>query len=156
MHNKIYEHDVSKETILKELSGKIVIVVDKSYVPEIETNSCRNSCNTDLVEWINIYSSTNDLQNFKINQQCEQQSTPLQIQDSQKKTTNIDSLKMVNLNDIISSNFNKLFELIKNHSVQIVPYKFNKKDRALNVYEEFFSDNGKRAFVPFYNVFNYF
>lgn len=155
MNNKIYEHDISKDIILKELSKKIIITVDKSYVPDIETNSCKNHCKTDFIELINIFSSTSDLQNFKISQQIEQAPTPAQIENSSSQEVNISSLKMVNLNDPYSANFNRPFDLMKNHSVQIIPYKFNKKDKGLNMYQNFFSDNGKRAFVPFYNIFSY-
>jgi hypothetical protein len=52
----------------------------------------------------------------------------------------------------VDENGPHFFKLVKNYSVQIYPQKVYFRDSNLNVYEEFFSNNGRRAFVPMANA----
>ena len=150
LSNRLYDGEVTKNTKLGDLKNKVVIMVDKTYVPDIKKNACGSSCQNDLRKMINIYSNTSDMPSMKVEYQLQQQqATPLTKGDDDL-STNVKKWKMVT-HDFGSQyedkNQNELRTLVTQYSVQVVPYKFYYNDRALGQYKNFFSDNGKRAFM---------
>ena len=141
IQEKLPKMKVTKDTILLELQNKIIVVVDKTYVPAVE--------NTKFADMIQMYSGTSDLVSFKIQQKLVQNARPLSLTTDHE--TNTDSLVMVSHEvgiDYDHRNVEKSFEkLVVDHSVQIIPHKFYSDDGVLTDYKNFFSDNGHTAFM---------
>ena len=149
IENKLYEYDVNKNTILSKLSNKFIIIVDKTYVPELEKNACPKGCKSDIRELIGLFSGTINFPSIKLSHQLVQDKRPLQKEEY--NTTNADKFTMVT-QDLGTHhqtfNTDQWKSLIIEHKVQVIPYKFYYKDDALTEYMNFFSDYGHRAFIP--------
>jgi hypothetical protein len=141
IQDKLPKTKVTKDTILSELQNKIIVVVDKTYVPSIP--------NEKFADMVQMYSGTSDLTSFKIQQKLVQNARPLALTNDNE--TNTDSLVMVTHEvgiDFEYRNVERSFEkLIIDHSVQIIPHKFYSDDGELTDYKNFFSDNGHTAFT---------
>lgn len=150
---RLYPSVVTADTLLSELKGKLVVVVDRNYSPKSETYECVGSCKNDFTAMINMYSGTPELESMESVYKLEQPTTPLL--KTNDGLTNVKKIRMVthpmgSLN--VDENAPYFFQLVKNHSVQIFPQKVYYRDSNLNVYEEFFANNGHRAFVPMANA----
>ena len=147
--SRLHKGEVTKDTLLSEIQNKIVIVVDKTYIPHINKYECKDGCKNNFMDIINMYSGTNELSSMKVYQQLEQPSQPLQLTNDQR--TNVKKLRMVTagIGEFYDKKNNPdFYKLVKNHSIQIVPMKVSSKDEAFDKYEAFFKNNGNRAFVP--------
>jgi len=155
-NSRLYTGKVTKNTILSELKGKLVIIVDQNYYPQSETYQCIGSCKNDFTTIINMYSGTPELESMSFVRKLEQPSKPLQRIGN--GLTNVDKLGMV-IHDMgslnVDSNGPEFYPLIKNYSIQIFPQKVYFRDENLNVYEDFFVNNGHRAFVPMSIAFSF-
>jgi hypothetical protein len=76
--SRLYRGKVTKNTILSELKGKLVIIVDRNYYPQSETYKCIGSCKNDFTSIINMYSGTPEFESMKFIQKLDQPTTPLQ------------------------------------------------------------------------------
>jgi hypothetical protein len=139
---------VDKNTLLSELQNKIIVVVDKTYVPSIQTESCKNGCKTSFTDMIQMYSGTSDLPSMRIQQKLVQRVLPLSLTTDSE--TNTSALNMVTHEvgvEYDQRNVDKFASLIIDHSIQIIPHKFYSDDSILTEYKNFFSDHGHAAFI---------
>jgi hypothetical protein len=151
--NRLYPLVVTNKTLLSDLKGKLIIVVDRNHCPTSETYKCIGTCKNDFIALINMFSGTPEMETMEIEHKLEQPTTPL-IKTS-NGYTNVKKIKMVTHSmgsRNVDENGPHFYSLVKNHSVQIFPHKVYHRDRNLNVYEEFFANNGHRAFVPMSNA----
>ena len=148
LKEKLPAQKVTKDTYLSDLQNKIIVVVDKTYVPSIESKSCQSGCKTSFTDMIQMYSGTSELPSFKIQQKIVQTVYPLSLTTDNE--TNTKTLTMVSHEmgiDYDQNNIDKFAKLVIDHSVQIVPHKFYSDDGVLTEYKNFFSDNGHTAFT---------
>jgi len=153
--------NITHDTVLSDLENKIVIVIDKGYVPDIQENACPANCESDLRKLVGLYS--NDGGNFTSTkweyQKGSKSVDPLDLRKNSKSRTNVDKLKMVTHNlgsEYIPENSDDFNEFVMKYKVQIVPYKFYypnsidpvKETNPLTEYKNIFSDNGHTAFIP--------
>jgi len=149
IQDKLPKNKVTKDTILSDLQNKIIVVVDKTYVPAIESDSCKSGCKAIFTDMIQMYSGTSELPSFKIRQKLVQKVLPLSLTSDNE--TNTTSLVMITHEvgiDYEQNNAEKSFEkLVIDHSIQIIPHKFYSDDGVLQDYRNFFSDHGHTAFM---------
>ena len=152
--HRLYKGIVTGSTILSDLFGKIIIIVDKSISPNYHSveNSCISSSKDcyDLKDYVNIESGGNQLRVFKYNQIINQQTTPYYINDD-GISTDLQVMKYV-YPDSDFSMFGILrnpspVQLITDYGVQMIGYRFYQCDTNLQIYEKIFSDYGS-AFIP--------
>ena len=154
--SRLYDNKVTKNTILSELKGKLVIIVDRNYYPQSETYTCTGTCKNDFTSLINMYSGTPEFESMSFVQKLEQPTKPLQKTNS--GLTNVDKVSMVihNMGSLnVESNGPEFYTLLKNYSIQIFPQKVYYRDSNLIMYEDFFVNNGHRAFVPMSIAFSF-
>lgn len=154
--SRLYDGEVTKDTILSELQGKLVIIVDRNYYPLSETYTCKDTCKTDFKSIINMYSGTPELESMSFLQKLEQPTNPLQ--KTKTGFTNVKKVSMVihNMGSLhVEGNGSEFYALLKNYSIQIFPQKVYYRDANLNLYEDFFVNNGHRAFVPMSIAFSF-
>jgi hypothetical protein len=153
---RLHHGKVSKNTLLSEIQDKVILVVDKSYVPQLDQYECKDNCTEDFLQMVNMYSGTVDLPSMKVYQKLEQPSQPLQLSENQR--TNAKTLQMVShgVGEFYNKkNFPDFYRLVKNYSTQIVPIKVYARDEPSSIYEAFFKNNGSRAFVPMSIAYSY-
>jgi hypothetical protein len=147
---RLYDGKVKGSTILSELKGKIIIIIDRNYYPQSETYTCKApSCTNDFTTMINKYSGTPALQTWSVVDKMNQPTQPLKI--TKNGFTNVEKLQMMihNMGSLnVASNGPEFHALLKTYSIQILPQKVYYQDKYLTQYEEFFTNNGHRAFVP--------
>jgi len=155
-NTRLYSGKVKGSTILSELQGKLIIIVDRNYFPQAETYKCIGSCKNDLTKLVNMYSGTPELESMPFMQKLQQPTQPLL--KTTAGLTNVKKVKMVS-HHMGSLNMEKngpgFYTLLKNYSIQIFPQKVYYRDENLILYEEFFANNGHRAFVPMSIAFEY-
>ena len=145
----LYRKKVNGNTKLEEIMGKIVIIVDRTYIPQISKYSCEDNCRHDFIQLTNTYSGTGVLKSVKEHYKLDQMKRPLEISTEGK--SNVEDWQMVTLGVgeyYRTNNTKHFYTLAEAHSVQIIPQRVSSKDEHLMEYEDFFKRNGKRAFVP--------
>ena len=150
---RTYKDAITSGTILSKLKGKLIIIVDRNYCPMSETYKCIDSCKNDFIKKINMYSGTPELETMESAQKLEQPTTPLQ--KTENGYTNVKKMRMVTPamgSRNVDGNVPYFYKLVKNYSIQIFPQKVNFRDDHLIKYEEFFANNGHRAFIPMSNA----
>lgn len=163
MSNLLYEGKVTGDTKLRNLMGKIIIVMDRTIAPmyakycKCSGSDNNNNCH-DLTEYINVESGTSALYQNQyteiINQSSIQINTMLDICSI---CTDIKHMRIV-LPDLNYKNTkNPIVEnLITQYGVQIVPYRFNSNDGGLADYEALFDyQTLKSAFAPLATAIKY-
>ena len=162
--SRLYSGQVNGSTLLSELLGKIIIIIDKSTSPDYYKHSnCKSSDQTyNLKNYVNMESGGNNLRIFKYSQLIGQQTTPIFINDDGITTTsncNIGNTMKLVVPDIayniigIARNPSPT-QLITDYGVQIIAYRFYQVDVNLQAYEKIFS-NSKSAFIPMAQLLNY-
>lgn len=141
---------VTKDTILSDIMGKVILCMDKTIVRNYKDyTSCdgaKEGC-YDLANFINIETGSEDLNLLKYSEVMDQCVIPIDIKDD-NITTNVKTMKYVVPNTKNDNSFNPVIsDFILKYSSQIPAYRFYKNDRHLRRYEEFF-DEQKSAFVP--------
>lgn len=149
--SRLYNGRVDETTILNNLLGKVIIVLNKTHLQEKDDYK-----NSKLHEIINMETGGNDIRIYKYDRIIKKYTTPPNINDD--KTTDILSLNMVipeNNIDLFGYNKNHPFKnLVIDHGIQIIPFKFYTKDHNLIEYEKVFRDN-KTSFVPISRLVQY-
>lgn len=152
--SRVYDKKVTKETLLSEIMGKIVIIVDKTINPDyVKAARCKpgeKHC-IDLNNHINLESGSEDLFLQKYGQLMEQYGIPIYTMNDNMRT-NVQNMYLI-LPDSITSAKNppNYINILQKYGSQIVPYCFYNNDTGLKQYEEFF-DNNKAAFIPLSKV----
>ena len=137
--------EVTGDTILSDIRDKVIMVLDRSYVPptyELESPK--------LAACINIEGGYDTLRKYGYSELSKQQYTsPFVYADG--ISTDVSLMKMV-MPDIGTSwvsltRNNIYYPMVLNYGAQIVLYPFYQVDQYLGDYERAFA-NGKSGFVP--------
>ena len=148
---------VLPSTLIGDLIGKIVLIVDKSISPDYNlypdcsqldaSTKCYN-----LDNYVNLIAGSESLRTSKFNSLMDRSTTPYNVNDDDI-TTDVTILKMatpdidsINLNNPVPAPF------ISNYGVQIIGFRFYKNDTNLANYELLFSEN-KSAFVSLATIY---
>ena len=139
----MYDGKVSKDTKLKELMGKVVVVFDKTiqrdYTKYAACDENDLKC-YDIANYINMESGSEDINLFHYTELLEQSANPALIKDDNIHT-NTKTIKMA-VPDFIASAANpKVDEFIIKHGCQILTNRFDVLDDNLKKYEMMFNDN---------------
>lgn len=155
-NSKLFNGKVSGNLPIHKLLGKIVVIIDKSYV-DVSKHVCEGNCQTNIKEYMHIHSGTVDFPSkLAIDKLEETPATPLDEDDG---ISNVVKWQMVTpgLGELYeASNHDDFSKLLMRYSVQIVPHKVYYLDDNCLAYEDFFKDCGKRAFVPLAVAYNYY
>lgn len=151
---------VTKNTILNDIMGCVIISIDKTIYPNyLEYTKCDSNPTKpcyDLKNYINIQNGSNDM-NLYLYSYLSPRLT-YQINDDNKRT-NVETINVAipdNVYLMNSSNNNLDYaDCILKYGCQIVPYRFYHYDDALEKYEEFFN-MGNGAFVSLANAISYY
>jgi hypothetical protein len=141
--------DVTPDTILANLMGKIVLIIDVTTSPDYKTYSICNpvtdkTCN-DLTTYVNMESGGDYLRIYKYTELLNISIFPPYIFTD--GTTDVNALRIV-IPDVGTDITNpNVFDFIVDYGVQFSTYPFFNQDANLFQYEKIFSDN-KSAFVP--------
>lgn len=149
LNSVLYPDKVTKDTLFKDLMGKIVIVVDKTVQRDYKSFAkCDNedkSC-YDLDNYINMESGSEDLNLYHYTDLLEQAASPSLIKDDNTRTT-VKTITMA-IPDVVSSPANpRIDEFITKYACQIVACRFHLLDDNLQRYEMMF-DNNSAGCVP--------
>jgi hypothetical protein len=156
---------VKGDTMLKDLVGKIVVVVDRSLAPNYATSfnsNCPDPANKSpgcyyLADYVHMESGGDTVRKYSYSNITSQMySTPNIMDDGIR--TDVKSMKMVTP-DLITNIFGMLsnppyYSIPINYGVQIMAYPFYIVDSNLGGYESVFSNFGK-AFVPLSDMIRY-
>lgn len=150
LKSRIYTKNIDYNTNLKDIMGKIVIVMDKT----INDNYYRNNGCTDdgteckdIKQYINIESGTEYMRMARYSDMLERQTYPPQVKDDNTGTT-VQYIQVVipDINGKTVSN-PSFYPFVLKYGSQIILYQFFNKDEQLTIYEDFFKEFNT-AFVP--------
>ena len=148
--NMLYKGNVTKNTPMKDLMGKIVLCIDKTinynYRDYTNCDKTDKAC-YDLKTYTNIESGSENMVLNRYTNTLNEKNVKLMIKDN-NLNTNVQTMNLV-LPDTIPDNAPNpnIQQFLIDHGSQIVPFKFYKKDEGLYKYEEFFNDT-KGGIVP--------
>jgi hypothetical protein len=153
----VYNDKISKETKLKDVIGKVVIIVDKTVEYDYKQYTACDSGATncyDLTKYMNLESGSEYLNLYYYTDLLGHAKKPILVKDDNMHTTS-KIMKMVQP-DIVVNNANPSYkEFIVNHGCQNLLCQFQIVDENLKKYEEFFNDmNG--GIVPLSGALKYF
>ena len=153
---KLFEGQVTRETKLAELMGSIVIVVDKTihrdYKEYAKCNASDVNC-YDLSNYIHAESGSQVINLLDLTKVESQAFNPPLIKDDNVSTTVVTSKLVLPQENI---KYNPVMKnMILNHGIQMVGYKYNIADENLVDCETFFNDN-KGGIVPLGAAVPYF
>ncbi len=153
---KLYDGEITKETKLNEIMGKIIIVIDKSIHRDYkEFAKCKASdvnC-YDLSNYTNVESGSQNMNLYSLSQIENQANIPVLIKDDNVSTTAISSKIVLPVDN--SKENPVMRKLILNYGAQIVAYRYYKVDTNLADSETFFNDN-RGGIVPLAAAIPYF
>lgn len=153
---KLHNKNVTKNTKLSEIMGKVVLIIDKTINREYKNlSSCSpkdNAC-YDLTKYKNMESGSETLFLQRYGELLNQCAIPPHVLDNctgQTKDicTNVSIMRLVlpdvNFKNAQNPNYN---DFITNFGCQMLTYRFYSVDAGLKNYETFFDDN-KLGIVP--------
>lgn len=157
---KLNTCDVTTDTKLSELLGKIILVIDKKTSPDYKKySSCStndNNC-TDLSTEVNLESGGDYMRIYKYSELLNLSIIPPYIYND--NTTDIRTLRLV-IPDVGTNIENpSIYEFVVDYGAQMVTYPFYVKDNNLANYERVFRDNNAAfvtisTIVPYLNKLN--
>jgi len=155
LKSKLYNGQVSNNTKLSEIMGKVVIIMDKTITRNYkELSACSSGDNNcyDLTKVINMESGSEILYLQRYSEILNQCSIPPHILDNCKENndicTNVSFMRLI-VPDINFKNTQnpEYTDFISKYGAQMIPFRFYSLDGGLKNYETFFNDN-KSAIVP--------
>lgn len=153
---KLFEGQVTRETKLSELMGSIVVVIDKTihrdYKEYAKCNASDVNC-YDLSNYIHAESGSQVINLLDLTKVESQAFNPPLIKDDNVSTTVVTS-KLVLPQENIKYN-PAMKNMVLNHGIQMVGYKYSIADENLIDCETFFNDN-KGGIVPLGAAIPYF
>jgi len=158
LKNKLYSGKITPTTTLKDLLGKVVVIVDKTINKEYYGNISKcgegeSNC-YDLTKYVNIDSGSEFLRTYRSDQVLSKNTTPPHVKDDNISTdVNFIQLVLPHLDNKVSGNPESR-ALIADHGCQIVAYRFYEIDDTLIDYENMFKEN-KTAFVRLSKAIKY-
>ena len=142
---------VDGNTILNDILGKIIIVVDSSTLSIDEVSS------SNLGQYVNIYSGTNNFVKNTFNSIKNQSFTPPSINSDGKTittTTGNTSINMTCPDNDTNPNILPIYNLIKNYGINVILFPFYSTNAETTNYNKIFN-NYKTSFVPMGYAINY-
>jgi len=158
MKSKLYTGEVTKQTKMSDLQGKIVIIVDKTLDRNYKQNSI---CNTNekkcynLSNLVNLESGSDDLFLHRYTELLNLSYDNVRVEDKCGLCTSTKNMRLV-LPDTINNNAKNpdIDDFVLNYGAQFVLYKFYSKDDELEKYERMFDDN-KGGIIPLAYTIDY-
>ena len=155
--DSLYNKYVNNNTKLKDIMGKIVIVMDNTikYDYKNYTNCSKTEENCyDLKKYINLESGNGLMNIQRYSDILKQKTTPPRIiRDINTDVKNM-SLALPDY-DVKQISNPKLEPFISDYGIQIVSYRYYKQDTNLSGFEEIFNEN-KYGIIPMANMLKYF
>ena len=153
---KLFEGQVTRETKLAELMGSIVVVIDKTihrdYKEYAKCNASDVNC-YDLSNYIHAESGSQVINLLDLTKVESQAFNPPLIKDDNVSTTVVTSKLVLPQENI---KYNPVMKnMVLNHGIQMVGYKYSIADENLVDCETFFNDN-KGGIVPLGAAIPYF
>jgi hypothetical protein len=159
LSNKLYSGKVNGDTILSQLMGKVVLIIDTTLSPDYNKNELYPKCFSDtekvftkedscfnLSQFVNIESGTSNLRRYTYKSLLDQATTPPVLLDSEHPVTDVSLFRVVCPDD--NDYRNPMFiDFLKNYGVQFISMRFYVLDAELKMYEKFFYEN-MTSFVP--------
>jgi hypothetical protein len=147
--NSLYNKQVNRNTKLKDIMGKIIIVMDNTINYHYKKyTSCYNNeqnCN-DLKKYINLESGNGFINIERYSDILKEKTTPPHIVND--INTDVKKIKLALPDyDIKHISNPKLEQCISDYGCQIVTYRYYKKDANLSESEDIFNEN-KFGIVP--------
>lgn len=153
---KLYEEQVTRETKLSEIMGKIIIVIDKTihrdYKEYAKCNASDVNC-YDLSNYTNVESGSQTINLLDLTKLENQAFNPPLIKDDNVSTTVVTSKIVLPQENVKNNPIMK--NMILNHGIQMVGYNYSIADENLVDCETFFNDN-KGGIVPLGAAIPYF
>jgi hypothetical protein len=165
LNNKLYAGTVTGNTILNDLMGKFVLIIDKTISPgySIKENypNCINNINDveksgcyNLSSFKNMESGTQILRLYTYDNLLKQVVTPPLITDTDNLNTDVSLLRIIEPSQYETNN-PLCSDFILNYGVQFIVNRFYLLDNNLEKYELFFNANHS-AFVPFATAIRFY
>ena len=158
MRSKLYTGEVTKQTKMSDLQGKIVIIVDKTLDRNYKKNSIcsskeRNCYN--LSNLVNLESGSDDLFLHRYTELLNLSYDHVRVEDKCGLCTSTKNMRLV-IPDTINDNSKNpdIDDFVLNYGAQFVLYKFYSKDDELEKYERMFDDN-KGGIIPLAYTIDY-
>jgi len=158
MKSKLYVGDVTKETKMSEIQGKIVIIVDKTLDRNYKDKSTCGPTETNcyaLSSIVNLESGSDDLFLHRYTELLNLSYDHVRVEDKCGLCTSTKNMRLV-LPDTINNHAKNpdIDDFILNYGAQFVLYKFYSNDDELEKYERMFDDN-KGGILPLAYTIDY-
>jgi hypothetical protein len=156
--SRLYTGEVSKQTKMSDIQGKIVLIIDKT----IDRNyNSKSTCNPEerqcynLSMFVNLESGSDKLFLHRYTELLNLNYDHIRVEDKCRLCTSTRSLRLV-MPDIINTNTKNpdINSFILNYGAQFVLYKFYSKDDELEQYEQMFNDN-RGGIIPLAYTIDY-
>jgi hypothetical protein len=157
LRSRLYPKKITEKTLLSDIMGKIVIIMDKTLNRKYVTDSTcpvnDKNC-MKLFSYINMESGSDILYHNTYTDIANQSYNIVQIKDKCAICTDVNHYRLVVPDKLTNTNNPNSHELIGKHGCQLVTNRFYIKDDNLRQYEKLFDDN-KGGIVPLAFVLDY-
>lgn len=158
LKDKLYSGNVTKDTFMKDIMGKIVIIIDKTitrnYIKISECEADEKDC-YDLKNFVNLESGSDNLFLHKYTELLNLSYDHIRVEDKCSLCTSTENMRLVTPDTINMNSKNPdIDDFILNYGSQFVLYKFYSKDENLEKYEKMFDDN-KGGIIPLAYTIDY-
>lgn len=151
LKDKVYNGQITKNTKISDIMGKIVIIVDKTINRDYKQLSACSPSEKDcynLNKYVNLESGSDLLFLHHYNELLNLSQDLIRVEDKCPICTSTTNMRLI-LPDTINKNTKNpnIDDFILNYGSQFVLYKFYSKDEELEKYEQLFNDN-KGGIIP--------
>ena len=158
IRSKLYTGEVTKQTKMSDLQGKIVIIVDNTIDRNYKKNSICGSKERNcysLSNLVNLESGSDDLFLHRYTELLNLSYDHVRVEDKCGLCTSTKNMRLV-IPDTINNNTKNpdIDDFVLNYGAQFVLYKFYSKDDELEKYERMFDDN-KGGIIPLAYTIDY-
>ena len=147
---KAYADDLKKNTPLRKLMGKVVLIMDVSpqYASNYNSVVCAKNAKVCINEVIHVNSNSGDLLSTVDTLLVQGKTNPPRVTKDRRTTVQHWHMTKPDLSaSFTGSNTTGFFKLMHDYGVQISLHHFYKLDDGLKKYKEFFAKHNS-AFVP--------
>jgi hypothetical protein len=150
----LYDGKISKDTVLSEILGKVIIVVDTTYSPNYTDFKCGpgddKTC-VNLSDMVNINSSTTDLKSTDYLTLLDHPKHKPTVSGGSDDGTMTDIVEWQMVTPEIGMNYSAsnpdVIPFYRDYGVQNVFVRVYLNDNNLKKYQDLFTNLGKTAFV---------
>lgn len=154
--NSIYSKPINMGTRIQDIMGKVIIIIDSSINYDYKNYiSCgKNEANCyDLSKIINIESGSKEIGIQRYSDILNEKIIHPRIMNDNYTDTQYIKLALPDY-DVKQISNPSFTPFVNDHSVQIITYRFYKKDKNLSEYETVFNEN-KAGIVPMATILKY-